>query len=558
MTATRTAAAALVDGLLAHGTRHVYSVAGESYLPVLDALHERREEIRLVTCRHEATAAQMAQASGRLTGRAGVCMVTRGPGATHASIGLHTALQEETPLVLFVGLIERGVREREAFQEFSVERTLGGLAKWCITVEDPERMPELVARALQTAESGRPGPVVVGLPEDLLAQACPTPTPPPSRPRPGAVDEVARGELAALLTQARRPLLWVGGSGWSADTVDCLRGFAERWQLPVVTGFRRKDLFPNDHACYAGELGLAAGPADRLLGESDLVVAVGTRMTDPETGGYSRLDPATTAHRLVHLHPAAEVLGAIYPARLALVAGPQEAVEALDSLAAPVQRPWRDWAAAAHAALAAHGAPVEVRGKVNLSRLFASLGARVGDRAIVTNGAGNYAAWLHRFYRHRAFPSQLAPGNGAMGYGLPAAIAAKFACPERPVICVAGDGCFMMAAHELATVKLHDLDLLVFVVANGSYGTIRMHQERSFPGRVAGTDLANPDFTLLAAAYGLPGWLIESDADVDRVLDEALARGRGLVEIRTGIEDIAPGLALSTLRAAAQPVPGRQ
>lgn len=558
MSAPRTAATALVEGLVAHGTRHVFSVAGESYLPVLDALYGRREDIRLVTCRHEATAVQMAQASGRLTGRAGVCMVTRGPGATHAAIGLHTAQQEETPLVLFVGLVERGVREREAFQEFSIERTLAGLAKRCFTIEDAERMPELVARALQTAESGRPGPVVVGLPEDLLAQACPTPTPPPSLPRRGAVDEATRAELGALLVAAHRPLLWVGGSGWSAETVASLRGFAERWQLPVVTGFRRKDLFPNDHACYAGELGLASGPADRLLSESDLVLAIGTRMTDPETGGYSRLDPATTAKRLVHVHPGAEVLGAIYPARLALVAGPQEAIEALDSLATPAERPWSDWAAAAHAATAAHATPVEVRGAVNLSRVFASLGARVGDRAIVTNGAGNYAAWLHRFYRHRVYPSQLAPGNGAMGYGLPAAIAAKLERPDRPVICVAGDGCFMMAAHELATVKLHDLDVLVFVVANGSYGTIRMHQERHYPGRVAGTELANPDFTMLAAAYGLPAWLIESDADVERVLDEALARGRGLVEIRTDVEDIAPGLTLSSLRAAAQPIPGRQ
>lgn len=554
MTNTRRAADVIVERLVAHAVRHVFCVAGESYLDVLDALHDARGDLQVVTCRHEAAAANMAEACGKLSGHAGVAFVTRGPGLTHASIGVHTAMQDASPMVLFIGEISREDRYRRAFQEVDLAQTFADLAKGVLQIDMPERAGEIVDRAFQLAESGRPGPVIVGLPEDVLGLACATPQPATPSARGALGPGIESGTLEAIaahLRAAKRPLLWVGGSRWDAAAVSSLRRLAEGWNLPVITSFRRKDLFPNDLACYAGEAGFGASAAFvQRVRDSDLLLVIGAPLGDIETGGYQWLDRQSTATRLIHAHPDADTLSAIFPALMGVQVSPGVITSRLAELAPPKAgtSAWAEWTRSARAAQSAFMQPVEVTGAINPSLIFRELRAALPASALIANGAGNYAAWLHRFFAHGAYPTQVAPGSGAMGYAVPAAIAAKLSFPEREVVCVAGDGCFLMSCQELASAKALALKIIFLVVNNGTYGTIRMHQQMRFPGRPVATVLTNPDFVALARAYGLGAWRVEKNADFAAALSAARAHeGPALIELLTSIEDISPGRRLSAL-----------
>jgi len=548
----RSAARALVDCLLAQQVSTAFAVAGESYLAVLDALHDVSDRLRLVTCRHEASAANMAEAVGKLTGRPGVCFVTRGPGATHASIAVHTAQQDATPMVLFVGQVARQDLGRDAFQEIDFGAMFGTIAKLVVEVHEPERMSELVTRAFAIALNGRPGPVVVSLPEDVLEEPCAQPAGPYveriSTPLGVGVVEA----IAARLQSAARPLVWVGGSGWTPEGTAALRQFAEQWQLPVATGFRRKDLYPNNHPGYVGEFGFAAGSgAMRSLKEADLVLAIGANLCDVETGGYTRLDARTSVERVIHIAMRPEDAGRVFPVSMRASASPDAAAIALAQLEPPAAITWRGWTHAARAAYEHDLAPVAVTGAVNPSEVFLELRRQLPDDAIISNGAGNYAAWLHRYFEHRQFRTQLAPQSGAMGYGVPAAIAAALLHPTRKVVAVAGDGCFMMAVNDLVTATATGAKVVFLILNNGAYGTIRMHQQTRFPGRTVATDLINPDFVALAEACGVKATRVSTTAEFAPALAAALAAdGPRLIELVTSLEDIAPGRRLSSLGAS--------
>lgn len=550
-----TAARRLVETLVTNGVDRVFCVPGESYLAVLDALADVRDRIQVITCRHEAGAANMAEAYGKLTGRPGVCMVTRGPGATHASIGVHTAHQDSTPMILFVGQIALTDRGRGAFQEVDYREVFGGLAKWATEIESPDRTVEVVERAFATALQGRMGPVVVALPEDLLhAPGGPAPVMPVVPARAG-LDPAFVEAVRDRLSRAERPLLVLGGSGWTPEAAAAIGDWAQRLGLPVSLSFRRKDILSNDRPNYAGDLGLGCNP--RLMARArgaDLIIAIGARLGENPTQGYTLFDRARTAETLIHIHPGAEELGRVWPPLMSAVADNSLAAHALSAV--DPGRSWPDEARAAHADYQAFSTAVAVTGAVNMSECMAHLTQALPADAVVTNGAGNFAAWLHRFYRHRACRTQLAPTSGAMGYGYPAALAAKSLHPEREVVCIAGDGDFMMTAQEMATAAQHGLGVVVVVVDNGTYGTIRMHQETHYPGaqRVIGTDLKNPDFVKYAEAFGAFGVRCERTEDFAAALDAARAAARegrpALVHLITAAEDIAPGRTLSGLRGA--------
>ncbi|MFN9250026.1 MAG: thiamine pyrophosphate-dependent enzyme [Brevundimonas sp.] len=550
--APNTAARRLVETLIVNGVDRVFCVPGESYLAVLDALADVRDCIQVITCRHEAGAANMAEAYGKLTGKPGVCMVTRGPGATHAAIGVHTAHQDSTPMLLFVGQIALKDRGRGAFQEVDYREVFGGLAKWATELESPERTVEIVERGIATALQGRRGPVVIALPEDLLEEDGGPPPARPVTPARAGLDPAVLAGIGVRLARAERPLLVVGGSGWTVEAAHALADWAERLGIPVSGSFRRKDLIANDRPNYAGDLGLGCNP--KLIARAraaDLVIAVGARLGENPTQGYTLFDRAHTAQVLVHLHPGPEELGRVWPTALAAVADNSLAAEALTTL-----QPGRTWdeGTAAHAEYLTFSTPVPVTGRVNLAECIAHLNTALPADAVITNGAGNFAAWLHRFYRHRACRTQLAPTSGAMGYGFPAAIGAKAVHPEREVVCVAGDGDFLMTAQELATAVQHALPVVVIVVDNGTYGTIRMHQETHYPGapRVIATDLKNTDFVRYAEAFGAFGVRCETTGDFPAALEAARAAARGgtpaLVHLIADAEDIAPGRTRTGLR----------
>ncbi|HRO33162.1 MAG TPA: thiamine pyrophosphate-binding protein [Brevundimonas sp.] len=550
-----TAARRLVETLVMNGVDRVFCVPGESYLAVLDALADVKDRIQVVTCRHEAGAANMAEAYGKLTGKPGVCMVTRGPGATHASIGVHTAHQDSTPMILFVGQIALTDRGRGAFQEVDYREVFGGLAKWATEIESPERTVEVVERAFATALQGRMGPVVVALPEDLLhAQGGPAPIKPVVPARAG-LDPAFVDQVRERLARAERPLLVLGGSGWTTEAAAAIGDWAERIGLPVSLSFRRKDILSNDRPNYAGDLGLGCNPKLTARAKAaDLIIAIGARLGENPTQGYTLLDRARTAQTLIHIHPGAEELGRVWTPLMAATADNSLAAHALSAI--DPGRDWHEEAKAAHADYQAFSTPVAVTGAVNMSECMAHLTKALPADAVVTNGAGNFAAWLHRFYRHRACRTQLAPTSGAMGYGYPAAVAAKSVHPEREVVCIAGDGDFMMTAQEMATAAQHGLGVVVVVVDNGTYGTIRMHQETHYPGppRVIATDLKNPDFVKYAEAFGAFAVRCETTADFPAALDSARAAARqgqpALVHLITSAEDIAPGRTISGLRGA--------
>ncbi|CAE6690675.1 Acetolactate synthase isozyme 2 large subunit [Paraburkholderia aspalathi] len=542
----------LVDALVAQQVDTIYCVPGESFLAVLDALHDTAS-VRNIVCRHEGAAANMADAYGKLTGRPGVCFVTRGPGATHASVGVHTAFQDSTPMILFVGQVARGHEEREAFQEIDYRRMFGPLCKWVAEVESAARIPEYVARAFSTAMSGRPGPVVLALPEDMLveqAQVDDLPLRTGVHAAPRAQDMEC---LQALLVRAERPLLIVGGGAWTEQARDDLTSFARNHGLPVAVAFRFQALYDHRHENYVGDIGLGINPrfAERVR-NADLVLAIGPRLGESTTGGYRLFDVPKLRQCLVHVHTGAEELGRVYQAELAIQAGMAEFAAALSALRLPPVAGRDRWLANARAEYLAHTTPRVAPGadKVDLAQVVQKLSERLPDDAIITNGAGNYTVWVHRYYRYRGFTSQLAPTSGAMGYGVPAAIAAKIAYPDRPVVAFAGDGCFLMYGQELATAIRYRANVIVIVVNNGIYGTIRMHQERHYPGRESGTGLTNPDFVKFAESFGAYAERVETTFQFDAALERALSAGRpALLELVTDPDVATPDQRFSAMRA---------
>src|SRR3984893_3366301 len=497
---TRTAAEVLIDQLIIHGVRHVFCVPGESYLAALDAFHDRN--IAITVCRHESGAAIMAEACGKATGRPGICFVTRGPGATNASAGLHIARQDSTPLVLFVGQVARDMREREAFQELDYRAVFGSMTKWATEIDDPARVPEIVSRAFYTAANGRPGPVVVAIPEDMLVERVAVTDAPPFAPIETSPGPAEMQKFAELLGAPRAPIVLLGGSRWSQDACDRLANFVEKYALPVCTTFRRGHLFDQPPHSYGGDLGI--GPNPKLLERiksADLVIVIGGRLGELPSQHYTLFDIPRPQTTFVHVHPGAEELGRVYSPHLAIHATPTAFAAALETLKF-ARAPEGD-AKAAHADyLAWTDKPTEQPGGVNFGAVMVWLRDNLPADAILCNGAGNYAAWIHRFFRFRRFAQHVAPTSGSMGNGVPAAVAMKRFFPERPVVCIAGDGDFLMNGQEFATAVQYGLPFVVVIADNGIYGTIRMHQEREYPGRTIATELRNPDFAAYARAFG--------------------------------------------------------
>jgi len=547
----------LVDGLRAHGVDLAFCVPGESYLAVIDALYDVRDTVKLIVCRQEGGAAFMAEAYGKLTGRPGICFVTRGPGATNASIGVHTAQQDSTPMILFIGQVGGDVVEREAFQEVDYRRMFGQMTKWVAQIDRAERIPEYLSHAFHLAVSGRPGPVVLALPEDMLVATTVAPAARPYlrvKPYPGE-DDLSR--LRQMIVDAQRPLILLGGGDWTASSCDEMRDFLERWNLPAACSFRRQDLLDNRHPNYAGEVGIAISPdLKQRVQQADLIVTVGARLGEMTTGGYTLFDVPQPRQRFVHVHPGAEELGRVYRADLMINAGMQEFAAAMRNLHAPDPVPWRGWTEALRAEYLKTLVPVAVPGRLNPSEVVAGLRGRLPAGSIITNGAGNFSGWVQRFYQYTGFRTQLAPTNGAMGYGVPAAVAAKLVHPERAVVCFSGDGDFLMTGQELATAVQYGANVIFLVVNNGMYGTIRMHQERDYPARVHGTALHNPDFSALARAYGAYGEVVESTEQFAPAFERAMASGTpALLELRIDPEAITTRSTLSAIRTQAQQRP---
>lgn len=554
---TQTAAELLVDCLAEQGTERLFTVPGESFLAVLDALHER-SGIETVVCRQEGGVAFMACADGAMTGRPGIAFVTRGPGATNASIGVHVAYQDSQPMILFVGDVARPMRDREGFQEINFEAFFGPIAKWAARIDDPARIPEYVARAYSVAISGRPGPVVLALPEDMLCDhvdAAIKPRPLVSRPAQ-AVCPDAMQTLFAMIADAASPIAIIGGAGWNAKAREHFQSFAESIGLPVATAFRRQDAISPDSPVYAGNLGYGPNPklVERVK-QADFVLAVGARLGEATTDGYSF--PATDhpEQLLVHVHPDPEEIGRVYLTELGLCCAVDEFAEAAAlwedhsiipfDAGAEAHREWLEWAT---------HSPADNPPALDMAACVTSMREALPADTIICNGAGNFAGWWHRYWRYAGYPSQLAPTAGAMGYGVPAAVAAALRFPERTVVAVAGDGDFLMNGQELATAAQYGVNLLVIVVDNGAYGTIRMHQEREYPGRVSGTQLANPDFAALGAAFGAWSATASTTAEFIAALDEAQQRsGLRFIHVKIDVEQLAAsGATVSGLRAKAK------
>jgi acetolactate synthase-1/2/3 large subunit len=593
-TTARSGGQLLVDALAVQGVDRVFCVPGESYLDVLDALYAH-PDIETIVTKHEGAAANMAEADGKLMGRPGICFVTRGPGATHAAIGVHIAQQDSTPMILFVGQAPREHLGREAFQEVDYAATFGSMAKWAGQIEDTARIPEMVARAFQVATSGRPGPVVLALPEDVLGNTATVPDTLPYQvlsPAPTA-DQAA--DIAKLLASAKQPLVIVGGANWPAQAAADFKAFVQAWNLPVAASFRRQDLFDNRDAQYVGHLSLGMNPAlAERVQTADVILAVGTRLGEINTAAYTLLEVPTPKQQLIHIHVDAAELGRVYRPTIAVQAAPATAAAMLRAMqapgteghaaarsagtattnaaanvagtaateaantaatnaaatssAAPAWAGWTDAARAAHVAFSATPKPADDYQGVVMADVMAHLNATLPDDAILANGAGNYTVWVHRFYQFRQPRTSLAPVCGAMGYGFPAAIAAKLRYPERDVIAFAGDGCFLMYPQELATALQFGANVVTIVVNNGMYGTIRMHQEKRFPGRISATKLQNPDFVAMASAFGAHAELVEKTEDFPAAFERARKAGRpALLELRVDPKQITPAVRLGSV-----------
>jgi acetolactate synthase-1/2/3 large subunit len=550
----------LVECLIEQGVTHAFGVPGESYLAVLDGFHAYRDRIQFVINRQEGGAAYMADAQGRLTGRPGICFVTRGPGATNASIGVHTAFQDSTPMVLFVGDVGSDFRDREAFQEVDYNNFFGpstrGMAKRVERIDDPSRIPEYVARAFATAMNGRPGPVVLVLPEDMLVREVDARPLARVEPVEAWSDPGSLRQLREMLLAAKRPFVIAGGSGWTPQSAQALQRFAENWKLPVGNAFRFQDTFDNRHPQYAGDVGIGINPklAQRVR-ESDLILAIGPRLGEMTTSGYTLLQAPKPLQKLVHIHSSAEELNRVYQADLAMLSTMNAAARSLEVLTAPTSLPWEAWTSEANADYQANMQPQALPGDIDMPAIVGVISKLLPEDAVFTNGAGNFASWIHRFHKHRGLVHgdkvQLAPTVGSMGYGVPAGIAANI-LTGRTVFTIAGDGDFLMNGQELATAVQYGAKTIIVLLNNGVYGTIRMHQEREYPKHQSGSKLKNPDFAALARAYGYAGVRITRTGEFESAFKDALARQEGtLIEVMIDEEVITTRGTLSSIRDAA-------
>lgn len=547
----------LIDQLALHGTDTIYGVPGESFLAALDGLCDV-PSIRFVNARQEGGAAMMADAYGKLTGKPGICFVTRGPGATNASAGVHIAFQDSTPMILLIGQVGLDMIEREAFQEIDYRRMFGEMAKWVAQIDDAARIPEYVSRAFYVATSGRPGPVVLALPEDMLSSTVDVADAQPHKPIENGFSPEALAELAALLKTSERPLAIVGGGGWSEETRADFEAFAKAHHIPVGASFRCQDYFNNDHPNYAGHVGIGINPklAARLK-ESDLLLVAGARLGEMTTSGYSLVDIPTPKQKLVHIFPDPEELGRVYAPALGIVSDMASAGRALKQLQ-PENAPRENRVHEAHADFAAHSQPTQSPGDVQLAEIMRDLRAKLPDDTIIANGAGNYTVWVHRFWQYRAYRTELAPTSGSMGYGVPAAVAAKILKPESTVIAFAGDGCFQMTGMEFKTAVQEKAPIIVIVVNNGMYATIRMHQERNYPERVSGTYLSNPDFAAFARSCGGFGASVETTEQFAGAFAEAEASGKpAIIEVRHDPNALTPASSLADERKRALAASGK-
>jgi acetolactate synthase I/II/III large subunit len=553
VTAPRTGAQVLVDQLALNGVDTIFAVAGESYLAVTDALYDH-QQIRLYSCRQEGGAAFMAEATGKLTGRAGICLVTRGPGATNASIGVHTAFQDSTPMILLVGQVARPAMGREGFQELDYVQVFSGLAKWVVQIDDAARIPEIVHRAFSTAISGRPGPVVIALPEDMLEDMVTVPDAKAAEPQQAHASTAQLTRLAEMLAEAERPLLIAGGSCWDQGAAQSLLQFAERWRIPAMTTFRRQDLVDNRSSAFAGALGPGLGAHLKArVRNADLVVSLGGRLGEMTTAGYTLFGVPDPGVRLVYVHASADELGRVYEAELSINADPRTLVPRLLELEPPTEPSWIEWYEDSRRNYLKLSEPSGESAGLDLAKIVRTVSDTVPADTVISNGAGNYTAWLHRFHRHAQHPTQLGPTNGAMGYGLPAAIAAAAHNRDRLAVAYAGDGCMLMNGQELATVVRYDLPVIVIVVNNGHLGTIRMHQEMRYPGRVINTGLTNPDFVTYAESFGLWAERVTETDQFAAAFERARSCGRpALLELITDPEQSTPDARLSAVRQTAQ------
>ncbi len=546
-------AEAMVRMLQAHGVKHVFGLCGDTSLPFYDALYRLDHGIEHILTRDERSAAYMADAYAKLTGRPGICFVTRGPGATNASVGIHTARQDSSPVILFIGQVARGTTEREGFQEIDYRRMYGQMSKWVAQIDDPSRIPEMVSRAFHMAVSGRPGPVVLALPEDMQIERA-------AAPEVGCYREIqaspAEADMRAIreaLASAERPLMIVGGSTWTEHACADITAFAEANAIPVAAAYRRQDLIDNRHRSYVGVLTLGTNAAlVKTVQESDLLLVVGPQLGEIITNGYTLITPPRSRQKLIHVSAGIEELGKVYQADLPINAGmaPFAAARALDPVDSSA---WSDWAGEARAAYEAYLKPQPAPGDVDFGAVMHWLDEVLPDNAIITNGAGNFTVWVHRFFRYRRYRTQLAPQSGSMGYGVPAGVAAGIVHRDRPVVAFAGDGDFLMNGQEIATAAQYGLDVVFIVVNNGMYGTIRMHQERQYPGRISATQLINPDFAAYARSFGCHGEVVERTADFAAAFERArAATGPALIELRVDPEAITPTTTLGALRGAAE------
>ncbi|MEM7488376.1 MAG: thiamine pyrophosphate-binding protein [Pseudomonadota bacterium] len=534
----------LVDALRVQGVERVFCVPGESYLAALDGLYA--SDIDTIVARQEGGAAMMAEAHGKLTDRPGVAFVTRGPGATNASSGVHVASQDSTPMVLFIGQVASDQRDREAFQEVDYRAMFAPLAKWVGEIDRLDRIPEYVSRAFHTAQSGRPGPVVLSLPEDMLSGRGAAPSVPAACLPEAAASEADIACIVERVAAAERPMAVVGGGGWSAEAAKALGQFAEVAQVPVGASFRCQDYLDNRHPNYVGDVGIGVNPdLAALVHEADVLLVLGARLGEMTTSGYTLLDIPEPSQGLIHVYPDASEIGRVYRPDLAVIARPAQVVRQLARAATPPARDRRAAVARARASYEAWQVPQPTPGALQMEQVIAHLNDVLPDDAIVTNGAGNYAAWLHRYYRYRGWRTQLAPTSGSMGYGLPAAVAAKLAHPQRDVFCLAGDGCFQMVMQEFGTAAQYGANIVVLISDNGMYGTIRMHQQRTYPGRPSGTTLVNPDFTQIARAYGGHGETVTTNADLPAALERARGAGRpAILTLKVSPEALSPKVVL--------------
>jgi acetolactate synthase I/II/III large subunit len=549
----RTGGQILIDQLVLHGVKHLFCVPGESYLAALDALHDA--PIEVTVCRQEGGAAMMAEAHGKLSGRPGICFVTRGPGATNAAAGVHIAQQDSTPMILFVGQVERKTRGRDAFQEVDYRATFGHLAKWATEIDDPSRIPEIVLRAFHVATSGRPGPVVIALPEDMLAETAIALDPQPFTPVETLIGEANVATLDAHLRAAERPVAILGGSGWDAEAVSNFVRFSERYGLPVAVSYRRQMLFPATHPNFIGDLSFGANPKlVARIEEADLVLLIGTRLSEAASQGYTLLRIPTPVQNVIHVHPDTNELGRVYQPTLSINASPRSFAAAVARLATPEQPLWASSTQLARTNYEGWSdlSRIQSPGELQMARIIEFLQKRLPSDAVICNGAGNYSIWVHRFYRFSEFGTQLAPTCGSMGYGVPAAVAAKRVHSNRTVVSFAGDGCFLMHGQEFATAVQYKLPIIFIVVDNSMYGTIRMHQEKNYPGRVVATTLRNPDFAAYAQAFGGYGERIETTEEFEGAWDRAYASGKpAILHCLIDPEAITPFATLSSFREAA-------